>query len=132
MLLEGESTIRDVSFALVLISIVSCGMCNQKGDSTPLECRIFFLRLRTESLRARTMDVEVLARLVTRLEHERSLAAFIQFGEALRYTVQVEEDVVWVDHPLSRWMAIYFQTETLVADLLGTGKAELEALAAGE
>jgi hypothetical protein len=47
MLLEGESAILDVSFVLVLISIVSYGMCNQEGDSTPLECRIFFLRLRT-------------------------------------------------------------------------------------
>ena len=69
--------------------------------------------------------------LVACLEQEHSREACIALGEELGYTVQVEDEVVWLDHLLSRWMAICFQTETLVADLLETGKAVLAALAAG-
>ena len=85
-----------------------------------------------ESRSVHAIDIEVVVRLVTRLEHERSQEACIELGEALGYTVQVQEDAVWVDHPLSRWVSVYFQTETFVADLLETGKAVLAALAAGE
>ncbi len=82
-----------------------------------------------ESLSACAMEVEAVAHLVTRLEHERSLEACIALGKALGYTVQ-EEEAVWLDHPLSCWISIYFQTETLVVDLLKTGKAVLRVLGA--
>jgi hypothetical protein len=83
-----------------------------------------------ESRSARAIDVEGVARLVTRLEHERSLEACIALGEALGYTVQVEDEAVWLDHPLSRWMSIFFPRETLVVELLETGKAVLRVLGA--
>jgi hypothetical protein len=44
--------------------------------------------------------------------------------------VQVEDEAVWLDHPLSRWMSIYFRRETLVVELLETGKAVLRMLGA--
>jgi hypothetical protein len=70
----------------------------------------------------RQLSRELIASLVTRLEQERSLGLCEQLARALGYEVVGTSGMVQLDKPESLVLAVYFQLDALIEDVLEEGK----------
>ena len=70
----------------------------------------------------RQLRRELIPSLVTHIEQERSFELCEQLARALGYEVVVQPGMVQVDKPESPVLAVYFQLDALIEDLLQEGK----------
>jgi len=70
----------------------------------------------------RQLRRELIPSLVTRLEQERSFELCEQLAQALGYEVVVQPGMVQLDKPESPVLAVYFQMDALIEDVLEEGK----------
>jgi hypothetical protein len=74
----------------------------------------------------RQLRRELIASLVTRLEQGRSLGLCEQLAQALGYKVVVQPGMVQLDKLESPVLAVYFQIDALIEDMLEEGKRCLD------
>jgi hypothetical protein len=70
----------------------------------------------------RQLRRELIPALVMRLEQERSFELCVQLARALGYEVVVHAGMVQLDKPESPVLAVYFQMDALIEDVLEEGK----------
>jgi len=81
------------------------------GCSEAVECRA-----------ERQLRRELIPALVSRLEQERSFEFCVQLAQALGYEVVVHAGMVQLDKLESPVLAVYFQMDALIEDVLQEGK----------